>query len=98
MKTSTLLESLSPETLKELIREVIREEAQLRNIAPQETKLKYYGREEVATLLKISLPTLHEYTKEGRIKAVRIKGRVLYSEEAIKEALKVVPTTKGKRA
>ncbi len=58
----------------------------------------YFTRKEVAQLLRITLPTLHQYTKEGRIQALRIGGRVLYSEQAVQEALKVIPTTKGKRS
>ena len=98
MTKSILLESLSAENLKELIRDVIREEAKPRNNDHQETEPKFYTRNEVATLLKLSLPTLSGYTKEGRIQAMRIGRRVLYSEQAVQDALKVIPTTKGKRS
>ncbi|WP_372751606.1 helix-turn-helix domain-containing protein [Labilibaculum sp.] len=82
--------------LKELIREVISEELKKGNKPKDETKFR--TRLEVAELLKITLPTLHEYTKEGRIQAMRIGRRVLYSEQAVQEALQVVPNTKGKRS
>nr|WP_320117583.1 helix-turn-helix domain-containing protein [uncultured Marinifilum sp.] len=98
MTKSILLESLSAENLKELIRDVIREEVQTRKDEPTKTETKFYSRGEVSSLLKLSLPTLNEYTKEGRIQAMRIGRRVLYSEQAVQEALKVVPNSKGKRS
>lgn len=97
MTNSILLESLSAENLKELIRDVIREEVQIKKDEPIQTEMKFYSRKEVCSLLKLSLPTLSEYTKEGHIQAVRIGGRVLYSEQAVQDALQAVPNLKFKR-
>jgi hypothetical protein len=47
-----------------------------------------YTREETASRLNISLPTLNKYDKKGIIKSVRIGNRILYTESAIVEALK----------
>jgi len=87
---------INADYLKEVIREVISEE--LERITKPQNETQYRTRKEAAKLLKITLPTLHEYTKEGRIQAVRIGKRVLYSEQAVQEALKVIPSTKGKRS
>jgi excisionase family DNA binding protein len=92
---STLIQNLTPEELSETIRSVIREEFSLIN--PKENSPHYLSRQEVATLLKISLPTLNEYTRTGIIKGSRIGSRVLYSEEDIKNAIKEIPTYKYRR-
>jgi excisionase family DNA binding protein len=92
---STLIQSLTPEELSETLRSVIREELSL--LDPKETAPRYLSRQEVATLLKISLPTLNEYTRTGIIKGLRIGSRVLYDEANIREAVKDIPTLKYRR-
>lgn len=49
---------------------------------------KYLTRGEVANFLKISLPTLHRYTKDGVLKSFRIVGKVRYKLEDVENALK----------
>jgi excisionase family DNA binding protein len=92
---STLIQNLTPEELSETLRSVIREELSLLN--PKETAPRYLSRQEVANLLKISLPTLNEYTRTGIIKGSRVGSRVLYDEGDIREAVKDIPTLKYRR-
>ncbi|MPN07871.1 hypothetical protein SDC9_155143 [bioreactor metagenome] len=49
---------------------------------------KYLTRAEVAKFLKISLPTLHRYTKDGILKSYRIVGKVRYKLQDVENALK----------
>ena len=91
---STLIQNVTPEEFSETLRSVIREEFSLLN---QKEIQRYLSRQEVATLLKISLPTLNEYTKTGIIKGSRIGSRVLYDEADIREAIKDIPTLKYRR-
>jgi len=46
----------------------------------------YISRKEVAKLLRITLPTLHEWTKMGYLKAYKMGTRVLYKELEVKHA------------
>ncbi len=57
----------------------------------------YRTRKEVAEKLHISLPTLNEYTKSGKLRAYRINGRVLYREQDIEAALTSIEPLKYKR-
>lgn len=57
----------------------------------------YLSRKEVAKLLRIALPTLHDYTKQGRLKAYKIGSRVLYKEVEVKAALEGIATLKHKK-
>lgn len=61
-------------------------------------KVTYLTRQQAAELLHITLPTLHEYTKAGVIQGSRIGTRVLYSEQAIQDAVKAIPVLKYKRS
>ena len=49
--------------------------------------IKYLSRAEVATLLKISLPTLHEWTKLKVLQSYKIGNRVLYKYEEVEKAV-----------
>jgi len=51
---------------------------------------KIFTREETCKRLGISLPTLWQYTKSGKIKAVRIGSRIRYRKSDIDSALKNV--------
>ena len=47
-------------------------------------------RKQTAKFLCISLPTLHDWTKEGLIRAYRIGNRVLYKKEDVNQALTLI--------
>lgn len=51
------------------------------------TTIKYLTRKETAVELKISLPTLNEYTKRNLITGYRFGVRVLYKQCEIETAL-----------
>lgn len=96
MVNSTLIQNVTPEEFSEFLRPIIREE--LSRLNPQESITRYLSRQEVADLLKISLPTLNEYTRTGIIKGSRIGTRVLYADADVKEAVKAIPTLKYRRS
>jgi excisionase family DNA binding protein len=53
----------------------------------EEKEPRFYTRKEAAELLHVTLPTLNEYTKQGRLKSRRINGRVLYDANEIDNAV-----------
>jgi excisionase family DNA binding protein len=80
--------------MKELVSEVIREELEsfkncLNN--PPLVKIEYVTRGQAANQLHVTLPTLREWTKTGRIKSYKIARRVLYKPEDIDNALREQP-------
>jgi len=60
--------------------------------------LKYVSRFEVARMLKISLPTLHDWTNLGRLKAYKIGRRVLYKADEIDEAITKISNLKFRKS
>lgn len=50
-------------------------------------KVGYISRKETASLLKISLPTLNELTKRGKLQSYRIGTRILYKNQEVEQAL-----------
>jgi excisionase family DNA binding protein len=67
---------------------------------PQEAKepqSHYITRKEAAQLLRVSLPTLHDWTKQGWVESYKIASRVFYRRLEIEEALKSAETYKNKR-
>ena len=69
------------------------------SILPQKENYQsgYLSRKEVAKLLKITLPTLHDWTKLGYLKAYKIGTRVLYKPSEVQEALEKASSFKHKK-
>lgn len=57
---------------------------------------KFLTRGEVARLLKITLPTLHDWTKKGLLKAYRIGNRIRYKEAEVMATISNNPTNQFK--
>jgi len=68
---------------------------QLPNI--QENQSEYITRKEVAKLLKITLPTLHDWTKQGFLQSYRIGNRILYKLKEVEQSLTHVLNNKHKK-
>ena len=81
---------------KSWIREVLKEITPQQN-NQQQKKEPYGTRKEVAKELRISLPTLNDFTKRGVLKAYRIGGRVLYRWEEIYKSLQEIKSLKYRR-
>ncbi len=95
MVRSTIIENVTPTELIESVREVVKQE--IANLQLERSIPRYLTRQEVADLLKITLPTLFEYTRTGKIKGHYIGRRVLYSEEEVTRAVKEISTIKYAR-
>ena len=95
---SIILQGINTEDLKKIFREVLDEKIKQES-EPKESgkKLTYLSRFEVAEILKISLPTLNNWSKEGILKSYRIKNRVLYKPEEIEQAVQSVKNIRYKR-
>ena len=93
-----LLTSFKEVDLKKMIREVLDEKLNS-VLEPKKSTVKilYLNRFEVADRLRISLPTLNNWTKEGIVQSYRIGRRVLFKEDEINSALKIVRNLKYKR-
>jgi hypothetical protein len=96
MEDSILIRNLTVNDLQNLIRTSIREEIQI--LLPKIGDPKYLTRKETAEFLKISLPTLHEYTKHGLVKGFRIGTRVLYKLEDLEQDIKSIEVSRYRRS
>ena len=64
---------------------------------PQPEEIELLTRQETAAFLKISLVSLNKWTKEGKLPARRISGRIRYYREDVLKALKLISTTSNKK-
>jgi excisionase family DNA binding protein len=64
---------------------------------PDENQSKYVSRAEVAKLLRITLPTLHDWTKQGWLKAYKMGSRVLYKLEEVQLSVEKLSSIKYKK-
>lgn len=44
---------------------------------------RYYGREELARLVHVSLPTIHKWCKTGKLNPLKINGRTLFDANEV---------------
>ena len=75
-------------------------DSKLNELAAQNTtqnQSAFITRHEVVKLLKISLPTLNEWTKLGWLQSYKLGSRVLYKYEEIQLAVSKVATYKYRK-
>ena len=82
-----LLNGISVEQLLDRIEKVIQNKLDQGQIQ-QSSQSEYLSRKQVSELLKVSLVTLHDWTKSGLILSYKIGNRVLFKPTEIEEALK----------
>jgi excisionase family DNA binding protein len=61
------------------------------------TQSDYITRAEVSKLLKITLPTLHDWTKQGWLKSYKMGSRVLYKLEEVQQSVEKLSSIKYKK-
>ena len=92
-----ILHSTTLKDFQTIIGEIVREELrQFKPEQPQPAPSEYITRREVCALLKISLATLHYYSKDGILKSYRIGGRVLYKLVEVQNAVTEIQANKYK--
>lgn len=94
--TQILLNGVSLEGLLERIEQLI--DAKI-GVLPTNTEKQsdYITRKETAELLKITLPTLHDWCKVGYLKPYKIGARVLFKKSEVIATLEKVPSFKHKK-
>lgn len=92
-----LLNGINVEQLLDKIGKLLDSRLNSLSLPKTENQSHYLSRSEVSKLLKISLPTLHEWTKLKWLQSYKIGNRVLYKLEEIEDALKNKSVQKHKR-
>lgn len=87
------IEQISISELKTLISDVLQSNEVKQDQTTKEDT-KYITRQETAEILRISLPTLNEYTKKGILSGYRLGSRVRYKSNEVENALKRIQTVK----
>lgn len=90
-----LIQAINLEELLDKIGELIEKKLSAR--PPDKIDVEHLSRLEVSELLKISLPTLNEWTKLGWLKSYKIGNRVLYKSKEVEESLQKVTSKKFKK-
>jgi len=91
-----LLNGFSLEELLQKIEQLIDKKIK-QPIQKELKRAAYLSRLEVSQILKISLPTLNEWTKLGWLQSYRIGNRVLYKQDELELSLQKVTNKKYKK-
>lgn len=95
MTTTTIqVENFSKEEFKEFLLDTLKPFLQDQK-PPQEEQFK--TRKETAELLRITLPTLNEWSKLGILQSCKVGSRVLYRVSDIEKCIKDTRNLKYKR-
>jgi len=88
MENAIMLHNLAPSDLEELIRKVVSEQLEaFRGNGSTENPEELLTREESCLLLKISLTSLWNWTKKGKLIAYGIGNRVYYKRGELIQGL-----------
>jgi len=88
---------LTPQDLKQIIKEVIQEELASYEDSLSNTEVDRLNSREKTTIdiLDVDLSTLHRWTQQGKIKAHAIGNRIYYKDTSIQDALiEILPKKK----
>ena len=99
MENSIIFHQTPINEFRELIADVVDE--RLKNfqpLIPKQPALKYLTRKETAQTLSVSLVTLNEWTKEGKIQGCRIGSRVRYRLTDVESAVQNIHNIKHSRS
>jgi excisionase family DNA binding protein len=89
MQEKIILDAISIENFLSKIDGLIQKRLNEKFNAPKtRDEITYMTRKEVARFLKISLPTLHDWTKLGMIPSYKIGTRVYYKTDEVSTALR----------
>ncbi|MFM9987375.1 helix-turn-helix domain-containing protein [Flavobacterium sp.] len=96
MMQKFMLSSIELSELKKIVEDAVFN--QLKCFVPivEQKSNQLLTRKQTASFLCISLPTLHDWTKTGIIKAHRIGNRVLYKNDEINDSLSQINTSNAK--
>ena len=97
--SNIILHSTPLPELRAMIGDIVEEK--LRQFKPENPTAadngdEFLSRKEVCRLLKISMATLHYYTKDGILNSYKIGGRVLYKTLEVQQAVTEVKLRKYK--
>ncbi len=93
-----ILHSTPLKDFRDIIGNIVEEKLkQFRPETPQtNANSEYLTRREVCDLLRISLATLHTYSKDGTLKGYQIGGRVLYKTAEVNSSVQSIQSIKYK--
>jgi excisionase family DNA binding protein len=87
MEKSILLHCITPNELKQIIKEVIREELFANSNLDIPDENVFLTREEACAVLRINKTSLWKWTKKGRLISYGIGSRVLYKKSEVLESV-----------
>ena len=97
MNQNSIFTNVPLNEFKELVAAAVRSELSgMKSNDKESTKTEFLTRKQTADRLKISLPTLHLWTRTGTIQGYRISGRVLYKSAEIESSLQAMKTIKNR--
>lgn len=92
--TKIILTQLTMEELQTAITQAVKTEIApiVKNIQPTPPELRFISRSEVCKLFGVSLPTIDNWTRTGKLKGYRIGNRIRYKASEVEKSLTQINT------
>lgn len=87
MAPKIILDGLTPQEFQEMLINALEQVIEPLKSTKESRSMELLTRKEAAKLLRISLPTLADWTKQGIIHAIPMRRRILYSASEIQNVL-----------
>jgi len=97
MKNSILISEVSPEQLKDMLKEALREILHENGSLPKQEEDGLLTSEEMMKMFGITKITLYLWRKKKLMPYHRIARKIYYKKSEVSEALKFLPNYKGRR-
>lgn len=88
MQSAVLVQNVSMSDIEATLSRLLDEKLSNMQPANNQEPVKYLTRKETAAKLRISLPTLADWTRTGILKSKRIGSRILYLSTDVEAAIK----------
>ena len=87
MEKNLFISGLTPQEFKKMLIEALEQVIEPSKSAKESRSIELLTRKETAKFLRISLPTLADWTKQGLIHAIPMGRRIFYSASEIQNEL-----------
>src|ERR1700739_1728422 len=87
MKNSTLIHEVTPEEINSLFLGLQKQLAEIKENFEPKTPTEYLTRTDVSTMMKCDIPTIHNWTKKGKLIPYGIGNRVYYKRHEVEAVL-----------
>lgn len=93
MNETTILNNVNPDQLTKIVLDGVKKQLdELKKTFQPKEPTEYMTRNEVKELLHVDISTIHNWTKQGKLKSYGIGNRIYYKRHQVEQAIIAIET------